>query len=230
MMLGRRRYGCRSGLAPSRAVAPGGGGTGAGHAQTLRAPPTTAHAMRIAGCVAPRTVRAELAPEMHCLEAEPNPMRTMSRLAIAFLFLAACKPTAAPPAPSGPVGHMEHGMGNCPSAVTGSVTSMKVIAGGVELDITADDLDAAREIVDRANRHSAAGGPADGAAMHSGGHGGPGDIGHCPVVHKDTTVTVTEIGGGVRITVLAVDPAQAPALERETRERINWLDPANRSR
>lgn len=144
----------------------------------------------------------------------------------ALTLLVACKPTAAPPAPSGPEGHMEHRMGNCAAAVDGAVTAMSRIAGGVSLDITAADPGAAREIVARA-RH-ADDGPADPAARsHTGEHGGPGDVGHCPILHNGTSVTVTEIGGGVRVVVLADDPTQVDALVTETRARLRWLDPAN---
>lgn len=152
-------------------------------------------------------------------------MRTLG-IVFAVTLVAACKPTAAPPAPSGPVGQMEHKMGNCPAAVDGAVTAMARIEGGVALDITAQDLGAAREIVARA-RHADDGAPDPAARPHTGEHGGPGDLGHCPIVHTGTSVTVTEIGGGVRVVVLADDPTQVDALVAETRARLKWLDPAN---
>lgn len=146
-------------------------------------------------------------------------------LVVIAVTLAACRAAPPPPPPSGPVGHMEHQMGNCPSAVDGAVTSMATISGGVQLDITAEDLNAAREIVARA-RHASDGAPDPAALPHTGEHGGPGDVGHCPIVHNGTTVTVTEIGGGVRVVVMADDPAKLDALIAETRERLQWLDPA----
>lgn len=152
-------------------------------------------------------------------------MRTTRGL-ITLLLLAACRAAPAPPPPSGPAGKLEGRMGNCPSAVDGAVTTMTTVTGGVALDITSADLGVAREIVARANHHAAAGAPDPAAMPHTGAHGGPGDVGHCPVVHNGTRVTVTEIGGGVRIVMLAEDPSQAPALEAETRKRLQWLDPA----
>jgi hypothetical protein len=149
------------------------------------------------------------------------------RFVFALTLAAACKPTTAPPPPSGPAGQMEHHMGNCAAAVDGAITAMTTVPGGVSLDITAADLGAAREIVARA-RHAEAGPPDPAAMPHTGEHGGPGDLGHCPIVHTATQVTVTEIGGGVRIVVIAADPAQADALVAETRERLQWLDPASR--
>ena len=99
-------------------------------------------------------------------------------------------------------------------------------SSGISLDITAQDLGAAREIVARA-RHADDGPPDPAVRPHTGEHGGSGDIGHCPIVHRGTTVTVTEIGGGVRVVVLATDPTQVDALVTETRARLRWLDPAN---
>lgn len=154
-------------------------------------------------------------------------MRTLLGLS-AFVIFAACAPTAAPPAPSGPAGKMEHAMGNCPAAVTGAVTSMRTISGGLELDITATTPEASNEIVRRAHHDSVAGPPDPSVGAHTGQHGGPGDGGHCPVIHAGTKVSVMEIGGGVRITVLAEDPAQTSALIADTRARLEWLDPANR--
>jgi TusA-related sulfurtransferase len=125
---------------------------------------------------------------------------------------------------------MEHAMANCPSAVAGAATAMRAIDGGVVLDITAADPAAARAIAERAHRDVTLTPPDPARGEHSGAHGGPGDAGHCPVVHVGTTVTVEDIAGGARITVRTTDPTQAAALERETRERIEWLDPSTRPR
>jgi hypothetical protein len=153
-------------------------------------------------------------------------MRTFGSL-ISLVLFAACAATPAPPPASGPAGRMELRMGNCAAAVPGAVTTLTELRDGVALDITAVDLGAAREIVARAKRHAAAG-EADPAALpHTGEHGG-GEGGHCPIVHRGTRVTVTEIGGGVRVEVIALDPAGVAALIEETRERVKWLDPAAR--
>ncbi len=122
-------------------------------------------------------------------------------------------------------------MANCPSAVVGATTGSLAIDGGVVLDVTATDPAAAREIVELAHRHAAMGPPDPSRGLHTGRHGGPGgtESGHCPVIHVGTTVTVTDIAGGARITVLATDPAKAAELQRETRERIQWLDPSMRA-
>lgn len=154
-------------------------------------------------------------------------MRTLGSL-VALVLYAACAATPAPPPASGPAGRMELRMGNCAAAVPGAVTTLTELRDGVALDITAADLNAAREIVARARRHGDAGEPDPAALPHTGAHGGGGDSGHCPIVHNGTRVTVTEIGGGVRVEVIALNPATVPDLIRETRDRVKWLDPAAR--
>ncbi len=121
-------------------------------------------------------------------------------------------------------------MANCPSAVPGAITGMRLVDGGVILDITATDPDAARAIVDRAHLAATHLPPDPVRGEHSGAHGGPGTTGHCPVVHVNTVVSVEDIAGGARITVMARDPAGTATLQAETRERIEWLDPSARPR
>ncbi|MBE7450392.1 MAG: hypothetical protein HS111_16275 [Kofleriaceae bacterium] len=158
-------------------------------------------------------------------------MRHLAPLVLLSLvpLAVACGPRAAPPPSQGPAGKMELRMQNCPSAVPGAATDMRPIDGGVVLDVTAADPQAARRIVELAQRHAAMGAPDPDAGLHTGGHGGPGDRGHCPVIHVDTTVTAVEIAGGARITILANDPEAAPELVRQTRARIDYLDPAARA-
>jgi len=159
-------------------------------------------------------------------------MRTTLRLALAPALALAlgCKATPPPAAPQGPPGHMEHAMANCPSAVPGAATAMRAIDGGVVLDITAADPAAAQAIVERAHREVTMTPPDPARGQQLRPHGGPGDPRARPVVHVGTTVTVEDIAGGARVTVRTTDPAQAGALERETRERIEWLDPSSRPR
>lgn len=116
-------------------------------------------------------------------------------------------------------------MSNCPSAVVGAITNMREVGDGLVLDVTADDPAAAEQILSRAQIHATMGAPIATETPHTGRHGGPGGVGHCPVIHLGTTVTVEEILGGARITVLATDPATAPDLRKQTRERLAWFDP-----
>lgn len=154
-------------------------------------------------------------------------MRTSLRVALASIVLVVgCGPKAAPPAPAGPAGLREMKMTNCPSAVVGAATAVREVEGGVVLDITATDPAAAAEIFARAERHGAMGEPANTEPMHTSQHRGPGTLGHCPVIHVGTTVAVVQIDGGARVTVTANDPGAVPALQRDTRTRLAWFDPA----
>lgn len=154
-------------------------------------------------------------------------MRTLSRLTIACVLLAAgCGPKVIAPPHEGPAGQREKLMSNCPSAVKGAATTVKDAADGVILDITADDPVAAKEILTRGHLNASRGEPLAGATPHTGQHTGPGTMGHCPIIHVGTTITIEDILGGVRVTVVANDPAAAPALKRQTRERLAFFDPA----
>ncbi len=115
-------------------------------------------------------------------------------------------------------------MTNCPSAVKGAGTSLKEAADGVILDIIADDPAAIADIIARAHLNGSRGEPSTSGPPHTGQHTGPGTLGHCPIVHVGTTITVEEIHGGVRVTVIAKDPAAGPALQKETRARLAYLD------
>jgi len=152
-------------------------------------------------------------------------MRAHVTVALASVLLLACGPRTVKPPLEGPAGRQEKAMSHCPSAVPGAVTNMREVGDGLVLDVTADDPAAAEEIATRAQVHATMGAPITTEMAHTGRHGGPGDVGHCPVIHLGTTVTVEEILGGARITVIATDPATAPELRKLTRERLAWFDP-----
>ncbi|HVV81658.1 MAG TPA: hypothetical protein VHE35_01220 [Kofleriaceae bacterium] len=155
-------------------------------------------------------------------------MRVHFGLAIACTLLGAgCKPSE-PRAPAeGPAGLREKSMHNCPSAVVGATTSIRETADGVTLDVTSDDPAATREILARAEKHAAMGPPTGIQPLHNGLHGGPGDTGHCPVIHLGTTVTAEQIFRGARITIVANDPSTVAQLHRDTRDRLAWFDAAH---
>jgi hypothetical protein len=121
-------------------------------------------------------------------------------------------------------GKKEHGMLNCPSAVDGARTELARTADGVELTVTARDPDSAKEIVTLARSHAAMQEPDPDKPQHGGQHGGPGEIGYCPIVHHgNTLVTFDEVPGGARIQVVAGSPAEVAALQEETAERVAAL-------
>jgi hypothetical protein len=128
------------------------------------------------------------------------------------------------PAPVPASGVMEHGMENCPSAVAGARTSLRDIDGGVAMEITAAAPDATAHIRELAALHGQMGAPRSAEhVQHTGDHGGPGTIGHCPIIHVGTQVTVVPIDGGVRVTVRAIDAAAVDGLRADIRARVAAL-------
>jgi hypothetical protein len=119
-------------------------------------------------------------------------------------------------------GELERGMANCPSAVPGAVTELAMTSDGVDVIIAAEDPAARQQIVSLAERHMRMGGPA-GLPEHSGLHGGPGSIGHCPIIHDATRITTTRTVQGVIIHVRALVPGNVKALQDETRSRVAGL-------
>lgn len=51
-------------------------------------------------------------------------------------------------------------------------------------------------------------------------HGGPGNIGHCPILHTGTQVTYSRIPHGVRFYVRALTGLDVAVLRDETRTRV----------
>jgi hypothetical protein len=77
----------------------------------------------------------------------------------------------------------------------------------------------------RAELQSTQHGPYWFVPAHTGMHGGPGSIGHCPVIHANTDITYDPMGNGVRLHILARDKVQIPALQQAVRARTQALTP-----
>ncbi len=146
------------------------------------------------------------------------------RSILAILILAACGGAPKPATPNPPpVGQLEHGMRNCPSAVPGAVTTVRNTVGGADLDIVADNPAAQSKIYDLAVMHAKLGDP-DGSAMeHTGRHGGPGNIGHCPVIHAATEISVTRLPNGATIHIRALVPNDVAELQTAISDRVAHL-------
>jgi len=147
----------------------------------------------------------------------------MRNTLLVVVAIAACGAPSSRPAPAmgAPTGLMERGMINCPSAVAGARTVATDVDGGIALAITAADPKAQQDIRDAALVQSRMGVPReDEHVVHTGEHGGPGTHGHCPVIHIDTMITVTDIDGGTRITILSTDPARTDAMRADVRARL----------
>ena len=147
-------------------------------------------------------------------------MRTL----VLALLLAGCAPAASRPAPSpypsSPQGTLKRGMRNCPSALVGATTRVIETKDGADLEITATDPVVQRQIVELAIVHEHLGTPNSAEPAHSGMHGGPGDIGYCPIIHTGTEVTVRRRSDGAVIHIHAVNPEAVSHLQIAIADRI----------
>lgn len=121
-------------------------------------------------------------------------------------------------------GTMPLRMRNCPSAVPSAVTVATPTAEGVDVTVTAPGGPARTEIVARSRVQAALGNGLTAFPEHSGMRGGPGTIGHCPIIHANTTVSYEPIARGVTIHVVAHDHDQVAQLQRTTEQRVRALN------
>ncbi len=131
------------------------------------------------------------------------------------------------PSPLGPPlsGTLPKRMRNCPSAVHSATTFASPTPDGVDITIVSSDPDARRRIVELTRLHQTFGAPVWPQLAHTGMHGGPGTIGHCPIIHAKTTITHDELPDGVRIHVRANDREMVPLLQEMTELRVRSLMP-----
>ena len=118
-------------------------------------------------------------------------------------------------------GNRQRQMAHCPSTVMGATTRVRDIAGGVEVTVTAQRPGAEREIRERARFHAR--NEAHTGSEHTGRGTGSGLYGFCPGVIEGTRVSVEDVPEGARMSVRAARPADAPAIQRVTRERAQAL-------
>jgi hypothetical protein len=136
-----------------------------------------------------------------------------------FVVLAACSSKPAPaPAPE-PAGKLEHRMANCPTAVTSAATKVIDTPDGVDVVITATKPDAQERIRTLSNAQAEMGEPPFSDHQHTGLHGGPGWLGHCPIIHDETVVTVTTNEVGATLHIRALDSNRVKSLQDETAAR-----------
>jgi TusA-related sulfurtransferase len=115
-------------------------------------------------------------------------------------------------------------MANCPSSVTGASTSVADTKEGVEVTVTAQAEAAVSEIRARAKHMAGVSAKEPPAKIeHDGAGEGGGGTGACPLVIKDTKLTVTEIPGGAKIEVKADKPEQVAALQATAKARSDRL-------
>ena len=115
-------------------------------------------------------------------------------------------------------------MANCTSALWTAVTHVTDIPEGVSIAVTVTDPFNYRRLLALAEVHARIGVPG-GAREHSGLHGGPGDTGHCPILHNGTTVTFVRIPDGVRFDVRAAASLDVARLRSQSRSRAEAMLP-----
>ncbi len=115
-------------------------------------------------------------------------------------------------------------MANCPSALWTAVTHISDIPEGVAISVTVSDPFNYRRLLALAEVHARSGRPG-GAPEHSGMHGGPGNAGHCPILHNGTEVTYAQIPNGVRFDVRAASRVDVALLRSQTRSRVEAMRP-----
>lgn len=147
---------------------------------------------------------------------------------VLVLLLAACtspdpidKDATAPSATLS--GQLQRHMANCPSAVPSAETQPIRTRRGIDLAITSPDPTAQRAIVAAADVQMHLRERRWFMLPHTGLHGGPGTIGHCPVIHANTWIEVDPIARGVLIHVIARDPNDVQGLQRATLLRVEDL-------
>ena len=148
--------------------------------------------------------------------------------AILLMLLVACtsqdQPDQdAPPAAAVLSGRLQRHMANCPSAVPTAETQPIRTRRGIDLAITSRDPVAQRAIVAAADVQVRLRERRWFMLPHTGLHGGPGTVGHCPVIHANTWVNAEPIAGGVLIHVIARDPKAVQNLQSATLSRIEDL-------
>jgi hypothetical protein len=148
------------------------------------------------------------------------------RSVIATVAVVACGSRTPSPAPIQPwqmTGGLEHAMMNCPSAVAGAATRFELTPTGIDLIVTAADRSARDEIIELAAYHARLGGGPTEWPEHSGHHGGPGTVGHCPVIHDRTMIALSPRPDGVTLHVTTTLPGHVKDVQDATVNRLERL-------
>ena len=117
-------------------------------------------------------------------------------------------------------------MAHCPNAVTGALTVIADVPGGVEITITSKDAPAVADIRARTQVLVDASKSPAAQSKHTGGGGGGGVYGRCPVVMHETSVDAKDIEGGTKVTVKAKNADEVDFVRRESRERQTAILPS----
>jgi TusA-related sulfurtransferase len=108
-------------------------------------------------------------------------------------------------------------MANCPSAVKGAKTAIKDAKDAVEVTVTAGDATGTNDIRERSKRLVESSKVDSKVVAHTGGGSGGGELGRCPVVLLETTVSAKDVPGG---SLLTVKPSKADHLAKLKKEMV----------
>ena len=114
-------------------------------------------------------------------------------------------------------------MMNCPSAVESATTRLRMTSTGVDVMVTSQDPRARIDIVTLASYHARLEGGLTTWPAHSGFHGGPGTVGHCPIVHDRTAISLSPLTDGVTLHVTTDLPEHVTEVQTQTAQRLATL-------
>jgi TusA-related sulfurtransferase len=117
-------------------------------------------------------------------------------------------------------------MAHCPNAVPGAKTTIADAPGGVDVTVTGSDATTLSDIRSRVRALLDAQRNQGANIKHTGTGEGGGLLGRCPIVLKDTTLTIADLPDGTKLSIKAKDPQEVDWLRRETRDREEDLEAA----
>ena len=129
-------------------------------------------------------------------------------------------PDAAAPAPTPPETSFLNNMKHCPAAVRGAKTTIAKTKDAVVVEISGEGDEMVSEIRARTTHLKDVQAAPDSKIEHTGKGTGGSSSGACPVVTKDTTLTVAETKTGATATMKPVAPMTIDQLESEAQKRL----------
>lgn len=161
-------------------------------------------------------------------EATPTPSGSVKASAAPSARASASAKASAAPSSSAATDDDKRGkMSNCPSAVANAKTEIADTDKGITVAVTAAEPEGISAIQARAKDVEAH--AKDDAAQkpHSGQGGGAGQMGRCPVVVNDTSVTVAITDKGATFTIEPKNAKEVEWLRREAKERLAQMPGAS---
>jgi hypothetical protein len=132
-------------------------------------------------------------------------------------------PNDSPPSEKNMSGARQRHGANCPAALPGTETKIKMTPRGVDVSITAKDPLVQRNVALLAEFHASRVTAAV-SRPHNGLHGSDGRMGYCPIiVNAQTKVTATPIPGGVTLHVDALSAARVKEMQALIKQRAQQL-------